>query len=968
MKKKSTSNSAFFNLRVLIASVLCLFGVFVALLGSAQTRGTNQARTAANQDAPGTQTPDVIRMVGPVRLDQDLRNLPYVAPKPEFEERRLMRYPHEGGETDAPSSKYGISGLKYVQALLKNVWRPAPTMPGPLLTFEGQGDTCGCQPSDSEGDVGPNHYVEAINESIRIFDKNGNTLSGPTSYNSFFSGLTGTPCTNANDGDPYVIYDQAADRWLISDFAFPSFPGSSFWQCIGVSQTPNPVTGGWFLYAIQVDPGNPTFLGDYPKFALWNSGGTPAQNAYFLTMNLFSSPTTFNGVRAYALDRASMLAGGLAHAIGFTLSATDVGASYSFVAATAKPFGDPPPAGRNEMVLAIDSPATGGVTLTQVHARFFHVDFATPANSTFGLGANHAPNAEITVNGFVDAFTNTTSDLVPQLGTSGKLDTLGDKIMTPVVYQNHSGTESLWADQTVIENYPNGPTAVRWYQFDVTGGNFPATALQQQSWDNASDGLWRWMPSIAVDQSGNTVIGYSTSNTTIFPSIRYAGRLAADPPSNLAQGEAIMFAGVSAFGGFRWGDYTRTEVDPSDGMSFWHINQYAQSNDWHTRIGKFNFQAASPTPTPTASPTPTPAGCTWSPGPVLPTVLVRAVGVYFPDGNFYTMGGRTSDLAGSDFQHVLKYNPGTNSWTQQGVTLPDNTMNNMACGVLTLSGTPLIYCVGGSAAGQTTAAARVFSYNPATDTATTLTGDDWPGAMGTILPGGFAETGNKMYILGGFNINVASTNQIWAFDPTAGVGSKWTLAPVTTPEGIMYAPTAAIGGIIYVGGASDYQGGTVVDTTNSFSFNPVTNTIGTIAPIPRATGETRGLTFCDKMYVMGGGRVAPNPSNEVDIYDPVANTWSLGQPFVNARRNFPTDTDGTNHIWLAGGYEPSTPAGDMEIFNCPVSPCAAPSPTPTATATATATATPTATATATATAVPRHTPTPRPRPTPPPRP
>ena len=116
--------------------------------------------------------------------------------------------------------------------------------------------------------------------------------------------------------------------------------------------------------------------------------------------------------------------------------------------------------------------------------------------------------------------------------------------MTPVVYQNRGGTESLWADQTVIENYPNGPTAVRWYQFDVTGGNFPATAAQQQSWDNTTDGLWRWMPSIAVDQSGNTVIGYSTSSTTIFPSIRYAGRLASDPPSNLAQGEAVMFPGV----------------------------------------------------------------------------------------------------------------------------------------------------------------------------------------------------------------------------------------------------------------------------------------------------------------------------------------------------------------------------------------------------------------------------------------
>jgi N-acetylneuraminic acid mutarotase len=1003
MKKKSTSQSAFFNLRIVIAALFCLIGVAVALLGmGAFSSVFAQAKT--NQASPGTQMPDVVRMVGPVRLDQDLRNLPYVAPKPEHEERRLMRYPHLGtGQTSAPSGQ-GISGLKYVQALLKNVWRPAPTMPGPLLTFEGQGNTCGCQPSDSEGDVGPNHYIEAINEVIAIYNKNGVLLSGPTGYNSFFSGLTGTPCANANDGDPYVIYDQVADRWMISDFAFPSFPGNSFYQCIAVSQTSDPVSGGWFLYALQVDPGNPTYLGDYPKFALWDTGGSPDQNAYFLTMNLFTNNTTFNGVRAYALDRASMLTGGPANAIGFTLSATDVGASYSFVAATGRPFGDPPPAGRNEMVLAIDSPATGGVPLTQVHARFFHVDFVTPANSVFGLGPTHLPNAEITVSPFVDAFTDTTSDLVPQLGTTGKLDTLGDKIMTPVVYQNHGGTESLWADQTVIENYPNGPTAVRWYQFDVTGGNFPAMPVQQQSWDNAGDGLWRWMPSIAVDQSGNTVMGYSTSSTTIFPSIRYAGRLAADPPGNLAQGEGIMFAGVSQFGGFRWGDYTRTEVDPSNGMDFWHINQYAQASNWHTRIGKFNFVGVgSPTPTATASPigtatatpTGTPAQCSWSAGPDMPTALVRAVGVYFPDGNFYTMGGRTADTAGSDFQHVLKYSPASNTWTQMASTLPDNQMNNMACGVLSLGGTPYIYCVGGSAAGQTTAAARVFYYNPANDTVTTLTsGDNWPGnAAGTILPGGFAETNNKMYILGGFNINVASTNQIWQFDPTAGIGSKWTQM-VNTPEGIMYAPTCAINGIIYVGGASDYQGGTVVDTTNSFSFNPVTNMTGAIAPIPRATGETRGLNFCNRMYVIGGGRVTPNPSTEVDVYDPVINMWSLGMPFSTARRNFPTDTDGTNRIWLSGGYDSSgiTPLASMEIFNCPVSPCGVASPTPTATAIATATATPVVSATPTATAIasptatatatstptptstPRTTPTPRPvptprvRPTPPPRP
>src|SRR5262249_38632248 len=138
---------------------------------------------------------------------------------------------------------------------------------------------------------------------------------------------------------------------------------------------------------------------------------------------------------------------------------------------------------------------------------------------------------------------------------------------------------------------------------------------------------------------------------------------------------------------------------------------------------------------------------------------------------------------------------------------------------------------------------------------------------------------------------------------------------------------------------------------NSFSFNPIANTIGTITAIPRATGETRSVTVNGKMLVMGGGWVAPNPSNEVDAYDPVANTWAMNVPvpaFATARRNFPTDTDGTTRIWLAGGYAPAAPTDSTERF------CvggASPTPTPTATPTATATATRTPTATPTATAI-----------------
>jgi hypothetical protein len=973
MKKKSTSQSAFFNVRVLIAALFCLAGVAVALFGMGAfsnvfAQPKSSAGVTGRQDAPGTQTPEVMQLVGPVVLNTDLRDLPYIPPAPQIIKQRLI--PHSRPQLEEPAQSE-TSAFPQFQSLLAKIFRQMPNMPPPLLTFDGTNSStsgCGCLPPDTDGDVGPNHYVQTVNIGFRVFDKSGNPLAPFTTYQSFFAPLVGTPCQNQNQGDPFVFYDHLADRWVVSDFAFVSYPGTNFYECIGVSQSPDPVAGPWALYALLVDPAN---LDDYPKLAMWNNpqpGG-----AYYLAVSLFDSTGNLAGNRVIALDRGSMLTGGPANAINFMIPGAAMPVTYHLMPASFR-TGNPPPAGRDEFLLAIDSPANGGVVQTQVHGWLFHADFVNPGNSTFGIGPDHTPNQEIAVNSFVDACNpcNTAAGyhLVPQQGTTQKLDTLGDGIMIPLAYQNRAGTESLWADHTVLLNFPNGPTAIRWYQMDVTGGNLPATAVQQQDWSNGNDGLFRWMPSIAVDQNGNTAIGYSTSSPSIFPGIRYAGRLESDPPGNLAQGEAVMTngGGAQTHSSGRWGDYSMNTIDPADGMTFWHTNEYyptTSSASWFTRVGKFNFQGGvSPTPTPTATPT----SCSWSAGPNLPNppaTLVRAVGVYFPDGNFYSVGGRTSDAAGSDFQHVLQYNPNTNSWTQMGVTLPDNQMNNMACGVLTVSGAPYIYCVGGSAATQTTATARVFFYDPATDTVTTLTaGDNWPGDLaGTILPGGFAVTGNKLYILGGFNINVASTNEIWQFDPTAGVGSKW-LQKVNTPEGVMYAPTCAINGIIYVGGASDWDGTTVIDTTNSFSFDPGTNTIGSIAAIPRATGETRGLTFCNKMYVMGGGRVAPNPSNEVDVYDPGTNTWSTGLPFVNARRNFPTDTDGTNNIWLAGGYEPSTPAGDMEIFNCPVSPCSSPSPTPTATATATATATPTPTPTS----APRATPTPRPRPTPAPRP
>jgi hypothetical protein len=285
----------------------------------------------------------------------------------------------------------------------------------------------------------------------------------------------------------------------------------------------------------------------------------------------------------------------------------------------------------------------------------------------------------------------------------------------------------------------------------------------------------------------------------------------------------------------------------------------------------------------------------------------------------------------------------------------------MACGVLNDAGTDYIYCVGGSQVTVTGTFDRVFRYDPVTDVISPVAAP-WPGGLGMVLPGGFTVFNNKLYILGGFDTITGGgqgTNQIWEFTPP----TTWVQKAAVLPVPLGYIPTTTIGSLIYTGGGSDITAGVLTDTTNSFVYDPVADSISTIAPIPRATGETRALNFNGLMLVMGGGRTPPNPSNEVDIYDPGSDTWTTGSPvpaFINARRNFPTDTDGTTNIWLTGGYDSTgVPTNLTEIFDCPQV-----SPTPTPTVTPTPSATPTIPPSPT----PRQTPTPRPRPTPFPRP
>ena len=181
MKKKFSFRSAFFNPRILVTFVLCLVGVLLTLAAFGLYPGGLVMAQGPKPNQKRASVPQRIPMVGPVSQNRDLRTLPYIAPEREQEERRLMRHPRRQslGKTDV------LRAVKQSQQLV--------AMPTPIATFAGMSSAqsgCGCLPPDTNGDVGPNHYIQSVNSSIKIFDKAGNPLNGAngTTYNSFFSG------------------------------------------------------------------------------------------------------------------------------------------------------------------------------------------------------------------------------------------------------------------------------------------------------------------------------------------------------------------------------------------------------------------------------------------------------------------------------------------------------------------------------------------------------------------------------------------------------------------------------------------------------------------------------------------------------------------------------------------------------------------------------------------------------------
>jgi hypothetical protein len=440
------------------------------------------------------------------------------------------------------------------------------------LGFDGVGNgfpgfTVGAAPPDTNGAVGSTQYVQWVNSSFAVFNKStGAIVAGPTAGNALWSGFGGG-CQTNNDGDPTVLYDKLANRWVFAQFSVSTTP---FLQCVAVSTTSD-ATGTFNRYSFSYSG-----FDDYPKMGVWPDG-------YYETFNMFnSSGSAFVGADLCAYNRTAMLNGQPATQVCFQQGSSIGGVLPADLDGTT-----PPPSGSPNYMVFFGS--------NNLNLFKFHVDFTTPSNSTL-TGPTAIPVAAFTAlcNG---------GTCVPQSGTSNTLDSLADRLMYRLAYRNLGTKEALVVNHSVVAGSSGG---VRWYEIDNPGGT--PTVAQQSTF--APDSKYRWMGSIAMDHNGDMAMGYSVSSSTTFPSIAFTGRLASDPASTMQAESTIINGGGSQTGTLsRWGDYSAITVDPVDDCTFWYTTEYLKSSgtfNWSTRIANFKFSGcggtASPDYTLSASP------------------------------------------------------------------------------------------------------------------------------------------------------------------------------------------------------------------------------------------------------------------------------------------------------------------------------------------------------------------------------
>ena len=545
-----------FSRRPAVSLIAALLGTALwgPATGAAQTAGGGQ-----NSPRP------VVRDATRTDTSVELRHMPEIPPTPvvlgEIFERPRKLLPRREGSTAPPS---------FTDPVLQG---PTAQVGAPTTgaNFDGVNNVNGVLPPDPSGAIGPNHYVQVVNLSLAVWDRSGTILKGPVNINTLWQGFGGA-CATTNDGDPIVLYDRVADRWMVSQFALPNYPIGPFYQCIAVSQTGDPL-GAWYRYEFFLSQ---TKLNDYPKFGVWPDG-------YYMAINQFNCNVTgcsWGGQGAVVFERDKMLLGQAAQMVYFDLFTTDPNLGGMLPS----DFDGPSPSvGAPNYYVEMDDSAWG-YSGDQLQTWEFHVNWSNPISSTF----THTQNLPTAA--FDSNLCGYSRNCIPQQGTNRKVDAISDRLMYRLQYRNFGTHQTLVVNHSVDVNGLNR-AGIRWYELRKSGGGW--SIIQQGTY--SPDSTHRWMGSIAMNKLGDIALGYSKSSTSVYPSIYATGRLSGDAAGVMTQAEIPIQngSGSQTHTSGRWGDYSHMTVDPADDCTFWYTQEYyatTGSAPWRTRIGSFQLR------------------------------------------------------------------------------------------------------------------------------------------------------------------------------------------------------------------------------------------------------------------------------------------------------------------------------------------------------------------------------------------
>jgi hypothetical protein len=519
--------------------------------------------------------------ITPFVIDVDLRNLPQVGgfhPGDPIREIPIRTYVDPTAPPLGPEPE-GVDPLVGKQrGVAPRSARMVNGFTTPVHNFAGQGYTS-VNPPDTVGDIGPAYYIQSINSgggaNVRIFDK----ALPPNQITTFRMDNLGTGACASGFGDPIVLYDRQAARWLMAEFA-----GSGNHLCVYISITGDPVAGGWYAYDFST-----ASFPDYPKYGVWATDANSGDGSYIVTAN-------DGGPGAYALNRGEMLVGGTTQFLRIGMPRlTGFGIQGPAPADPDGPLG--PPDGAPAIIMRHrdtelhNGPSAAGDVLEMWE---FQVDWQNTGNTTLQLVDN------IDVADFDSRTCGTVfGGCFEQPGTGTTLFPIREVIMNRLQYYKHSTFETLVGNFVVDVGGDQG--GVRWFELRRDTPADPWTTYQEGTYSIDSDN--RWMAGTAMDQSQNIALAYSVSSSTTHPSLRYTGRTVDDAPGVMTQGENSISEGSGSNSSERWGDYAAMGLDPADDCTFWFTSLNNFSSNWRTQIASFRFDLC---------------GCQLAPGGIVP--------------------------------------------------------------------------------------------------------------------------------------------------------------------------------------------------------------------------------------------------------------------------------------------------------------------------------------------------------------